>query len=457
MSVVVSLQDLGSCRKQLTVEVPAPAVEAEMQRVVTEFGNRAKIPGFRQGKVPVKLVRQRFAKDIEREVIERLLPRYWKQAQAESSIEPLLPPEVDEVKELQPGLPLTFVATVETRPQIDLRNIKDFDLPNPSTDPGSVEVEDTIEELRRQISPWVPVERSAGRGDLVEAEITALSGAHGEDAAEEKTDKISVEVGDPKVWEELTLALSGLAAGQETTFTRRHEHDAPGSETDGGEKIVHEQTFRVKVDAVKERDLPPLDDEMAKKINPEFASLDALKDAVTKRHRHNKIEQRNEARQRALVDQLRERHPLELPPGVVRKEVEGLVQDYAETLARRGVDLDQAQIDWNALANDMLPLAERRVHARLLLDAVAEAESIQVSEEEFERALAVVARSQNTSTPALRRALDEDGRLANFRSQLRRDKTIRHLLGEEAASLDGADSSELSSELSDTAELATEA
>jgi len=449
MSVVVSLQDLGSCRKQLTVEVPAPAVEAEMQRVVTEFGNRAKIPGFRQGKVPVKLVRQRFAKDIEREVIERLLPRYWKQAQAESSIDPLLPPEVNEVKDLQPGAPLTFVATVETRPQIDLRNVKDFDLPNPSTDPGSVEVEDTIEELRRQISPWVQVERSAGRGDLVEAEITALSGAHGEEAPEaEKTDKISVEVGDPKVWEELTLALSGLSAGQETIFTRRHEHDSP---EEGGEKIVHEQTFRVKVDAVKERDLPPLDDEMAKKINPEFASLDALKDAVTQRHRHNKIEQRNEARQRALVDQLRERHPLELPQGVVRKEVEGLVQDYAESLARRGVDLDQAHIDWNALATDMQPLAERRVHARLLLDAVAEAESIEVSEEEFERALAAVARSQNTSTPALRRSLDEDGRLANFRSQLRRDKTIRHLLGEAAASFD------VSAELSDTAELATEA
>ena len=458
MSVVVSLQDLGSCRKQLTVEVPAPAVEAEMQRVVTEFGNRAKIPGFRQGKVPTKLVRQRFAKDIEREVIERLLPRYWRQAQAESSIEPLLPPEVDEVKELVPGAPLTFVATVETRPQIELRNIKDFDLPNPSTDPGTVEVEDTLEELRRQVSEWVPVQRSAGRGDLVEAEITALSGAHGESEpageAELRNDKISVEVGDPKVWEELTLALSGLSAGQETTFTRRHEHDSP---EEGGEKIVHEQTFRVKVDTVKERDLAPLDDELAKKINPEFATLDALKDAVTKRHRQNKIEQRNEARHRALVDQLRERHPLELPQGVVRKEIESLVQDYAESLARRGVNLDQTQVDWNAIATDMVPLAERRVHARLLLDAVSDAESIQVTEEEFERALASIARSQNTSTPALRRALDEDGRLENLRSQLRREKTIRHLLGEEAPTFDGTDSSDLSPELSDTAELATEA
>jgi trigger factor len=433
MSVVVSLQDVGPCRKQLTVEVPAPAVEAETQRVVAEYGSRARIPGFRQGKVPAKLVRQRFAKDIEREVVERLLPRYWHQAQAESSIEPLLPPEVDEVKELQPGEPLTFTATVETRPHIELRNIKDFDLPNPSTEPGTVEVEDTLEDLRKQVAPWVPVDRPAGRGDLVEVEITPVSGAHGEAAPENprtdpKTDKIAVEVGDPNVWEEMSLALSGLAAGQETTFTRRHEHDAP----EGGERVVHEQTFRVKVDAVKERDLPPLDDELAKKINPEFTTLEQLQEAVANRHRQNKIEQRNEARHRALLDQLRDRHPLELPQGVVRKEVEGLVQDYAESLARRGVDLDQANMDWNAVANDMLPLAERRVHARLILDAIGDAESVQLSEEEFERALAVVARSQNTSTPALRRALDEDGRLASFRAQLRRDKTIRHLLGEEA-------------------------
>jgi trigger factor len=450
MSVVVSLQDVGPCRKQLTVEVPAPAVEAETQRVVAEYGNRVRIPGFRKGKVPTKLVRQRYAKDIEREVVERLLPRYWRQAQAESSIDPLLPPEVDEVKELQPGEPLTFVATVETRPQIELRNIKDFDLPNPSTDPGTVEIEDTIEELRKQVSPWVPVERPASRGDLVEAEITPLSGAHGEaqEGAEpraDKSDKISVEIGDPNVWEELTLALSGLSAGQETTFTRRHEHEA---EHDGGEKIVHEQTFRVKVDTVKERDLPQLDDALAQKISPDFTTMDDLKDAVTQRLRYNKTEQRSEARHRALLDQLRERHPLELPQGVVRKEIESLVQDYAESLARRGVNLDQAHIDWNNVATDMLPLAERRVHARLLLDAVAESESIALSEEEFERALAVVARSQNTSTPALRRALDEDGRLANFRAQLLRDKTIRHLLGEEAADAPA---------LSPEAELATEA
>jgi len=437
MSVVVSLEDVGPCRKQLTVEVPAPAVEAETQRVMAELGHKVRIPGFRQGKVPPKVMRQRYAKEIERQVVERLVPRYWRQAQAESSIDPLLPPEVHEVKDLQPGEPLTFVATVETRPKIELRNITDFDLPNPSIEPGSVEIEDRIDDLRRQVADWVTVDRPASRGDLVQAEITQIAGAHMDPTGKTppRTDKLSVEVGDPNVWEELTLAVSGLTAGQEASFTRRHQHAAA---EEGGEPVSHEQTFRVRVDAVKERDLPPIDDAFAQKINAEFTSVEQFREALTRRIRQAKAEQRSEARHRALVDQLRERHPIDLPPGVVSNEVETLGHDYAEELARQGVDVEKAGIDWNRFRNDMVPLAEARVHERLLLDAVAEAESIQVSEEEFERALAVLARAQKTSTPQLRRTLDEEGRLAGFRAQLRRNKTIRRLLGEEARAADTA-------------------
>ncbi|HYU30971.1 MAG TPA: trigger factor [Thermoanaerobaculia bacterium] len=431
MSVVVSQQDVGPCRKQLTVEVPAPAVEAEEQRVLKDYGNRARIPGFRAGKVPAKLIRQRFGQEIDREVVERLLPRYWKQAQAEASLDPLLPPEIEEVKDREPGGPLTFVAVVETRPQIELRNIRDFDLPNPSIEPGEMEIDDRVEDLRRRIASWVPAERAAARGDLVTAELTRLTGAHGEaEAGEAKTDTVDIELGDERVWEELTLALSGLAAGQEATFTRRHEH--PPAE-EGGQPSVHEEKFRARVQAVKERDLPPLDDAFAAKVSPDFTALPELREAISRSLRHNKQEQRREERERALLEQLRERHPLELPQGVVRREVENMVKDQAQSLAQRGIDVEHLQIDWNQMAGEMLPLAERRVHARLLLDAIADADSVQVSEEEFERALAVLARAQNTSTPQLRRALDEDGRLVSLRSQLRREKTIRHLLGEEPA------------------------
>lgn len=424
MSVVLSLQDVGPCRKQLKVEVPAPAVEAETQRVVRDYGQKVRLPGFRQGKVPSELVRRRFAKEIDQEVKERLLPRYWRQAQAESSIDPLLPPEVEEISEIQPGEPLTFTATVETRPEIALRDLDGFNLPDPEVDPGTLEIEETIENIRKQMSEWVTVDRPASRGDLVAIDVTTLGSP---EHPEERQDSIQVEVGDPQVWEELTLALQGMSAGQETTFERRHEH--PPAE-EGGAPEVHEQKFRVRVNEVKERDLPPLDDAFAAKVNPEFQSFDALREAVVGRLRSQKEEQRREARHQALLDQLRERHPIDLPQGVVRREVEGMVQDYAENLARRGVNVEKAHIDWNRMGEDMLPMAEKRVHARLLLDAVADERKIAVTEEEFERTLAMLARAQGVSTPVLRRKLDEDGRLATLRSQLRREKTIRTLLGE---------------------------
>ena len=424
MSVVLSLQDVGPCRKQLKVEVPAPAVEAETQRVVRDYGQKVRLPGFRQGKVPSELVRRRFAKEIDQEVKERLLPRYWKQAQAESSIEPLLPPEVDEVSEIQPGEPLTFTATVETRPEIALRDLDGFNLPDPEVEPGTLEIEETIENIRKQMSEWVKVDRPAARGDQVGVDVTTLGSP---EHPEERTDSIQVEVGDPQVWEELTLALQGMSAGQETTFERRHEH--PPAE-EGGAPQAHEQKFRLKVNEVQERDLPPLDDAFAARVNPEFQSFETLRETVVGRLRQQKEEQRREARHQALLDQLRERHPVDLPQGVVRREVEGMVQDYAENLARRGVNVEKAPIDWSQVAQEMSPAAEKRVHARLLLDAVADERKIGVTEEEFERTLAVLARTQGVSTPVLRRKLDEDGRLTSLRAQLRREKTIRTLLGE---------------------------
>jgi len=456
MSVVLSIEDVGPWRKQLKVEVPAPAVEAETQRVVREFGQRVRIPGFRRGKVPSDLVRRRFAKDIEREVVDRLLPRYWRQAQAESEIEPLLPPEVDEVGELEPGGPLTFVATVETRPKVELRDLGDFNLPDPEVEPGELDVDKALDDLRVRFGEWVPVERAAARGDLVNARITDLTGAASAPAAATpatpetpetpatpappEPQPVEFEVGDERVWEELSLAVSGLEAGQEVSFVRE---DAPAPDPSGnlpaGEAAgaaatgLRRRRFKVEVTAVKERELPALDDELAARVNPQLGGLGELREMVARRLREARVEERDEQRQRALLDQLRERHPMELPQGVVQREVENLAADYAESLARRGVKPEQVGVDWQRVREEMRPLAERRVHARLLLDAVALAVPVAVTDEEFERALAALARAERTTTPALRKALDEKGRLAPLREQMRREKTIRHLLGEAAA------------------------
>ena len=409
MSVVLSVEDVGPCRKQLKIEVPGPAVAAETERVVGEYRKRARLPGFRVGKVPTNIVRSRFKKEIEQDVVERLVPRYWHQAEAEQKLDPLLPPELGEV-DLNLGESMTFTATVETRPEISLGNYQDVPLPDPSTEATSEEVDKQLEDLRRRAGEWKKVERPAGRGDRVVAEVNEGEG---------EPQKTSFEVGNERVWEELSLAATGLAPGQSSTFRRRAGEGEEAKE------------YKAKVESVEELELAPLDDELAKKVS-KFQTLPELRSAVETMIADAKKRERARQRENALLQALRERHPLQLPEGVVQQEMETMVREYAHQLAHQGVDLEKAEIDWGALGERARPDAERIVHSRLLLDAIAEAESIAVSEERLEALLAEIARERKSTPLAVRRDLDSSGRLASLRRQLRRQATVRHLLGEDA-------------------------
>ena len=417
MSVVLSIEDVGPCRKQLKVEVPAPAVEAESKRVVEEYRKHAKLPGFRKGKVPTNLVKQKFQKEIEQDVVERLLPRYWKQAEAEAELDPLLPPSVDEV-DLQPGAALTFVASVDIRPEIELGDLGGFDLPELETEPTAEEIEQALEDMRRAVAEWVTADRSAANGDLVVGKLTQLDPDSGEPGTEKP---FSFEVGDPQVWQELTLEVTGKKAGQSAEFIRREGE---------GEEAVS-RTFRVTIEAVRERDLPDLDDSLAARFG-DYTDVAALRHGVKGELRRGKASERRQQRERAMLDQLLERHPVPLPQGVVDREIEGMLKEYAQSLAGQGVDLEQAGLDWQAMADQIRPQAERRVHARLLLDAVASQHGIEVGEEDFETALAAIGRAQGRSAVSVRQALDRSGNLVGFRDQLGREKAIKHLLGEDA-------------------------
>lgn len=427
MSVVVSIQDVGPCRKQLTIEVPAPEVEAERSKVLAELGRTVRVPGFRKGKVPAGILRQRYGESVDREIIDRLVPRYWRLAQEESRLEPLLAPELEEVADLASGEPFTFVAIVETRPEIEIGGLDGFELPDPPVEPGEEEVREVVDDLRRQAGPWVEAERPASRGDRVTAEVTELpdSGPEAGEEAAPDPQEIDIEVGDPRVWEELSLAVTGLGPGQEARFSHRDPRSAAAEGP-----APAERHFRVRVQAVQERELPPLDDDFAKSVGA-FATVDELLSHVRERLTSQKQMERRDQRRKTLLEQLRGRHPLTLPQGVVRHETEDILREYAENLARQGVDIEKASIDWDRVRQEASPQAERRVHDRLLLDAVADKESITVDDDELERALAVLARAQGTSVPVVRRALEDADRLGAFRRQLRRDKTVRRLLGDE--------------------------
>lgn len=418
MSVVVGYEELGPCRKKVTIEVPATAVTAEIGRVLGDYRRKVRIPGFRRGRVPEKLLRQRFRAEIEQEVAERLVPRYWNQAQAEKNLDPLLPPSFEQV-EIAEGEPLTLVASVETRPEIELGDLTDFQLPEDRTEPLDEEVDERLTDLRRQVATWATAERPAASGDLVVAELREV--AEGDEAggeAEKPSRAVRVELGaDGGVDEELGLALTGLAAGQGT--------DYEGVLTGDGRR-----KYRIEVVEVQERELPELDDELADKVGG-FESVDELRRAVALNLRQGRERELRRRREKALLEQLRSRHALELPPGVVQRQAEEILEKTAHDLAKQGVDLEKARIDWGAQLERVRPEAVRLVHDRLLLDAVAKTENIRLDESEFERVLAHAASHQGVSTVELRQQLGQSGRLESLRGQLLREQTVRHLLQEE--------------------------
>lgn len=420
MSVVIAFEEDGPCRKKLTIEVPLPAVEAEMGRVIRDYAKRVRLPGFRVGKAPVAVVRQRFREEIERDVVERLMPRYWKQAEAEKSLEPLLPPHVEDVQ-LRDGEPMVFTASVDTRPPIELGDLDGFELPERETEPGEAEVVEALTDLRRAHASWVPVERPAARGDLVLGRAREV-GEDGELHGDERP--VEVEVGGEGVPEDLTLALTGVTAGRTVEHVREH-HGGHGGEADH----THKHTFRIEVTAVKERELPELDDELAGRIGT-FENVGELRQALVDRLRFQKQAVRRRDRERALLEQLRARYPIALPERVVEQEERNLLQEYAEALASQGVDVEKAPIDWGEVGRDLKPQAERRVHVRLLLDAVADARALKLDEAEFERFLTGLAAHRKKTAFAMRQELAETGRLQTVRQQLLREQAIRLLLGE---------------------------
>lgn len=428
MSVVLSVEDTGPCEKQLKIEIPAATVDAESSRIAAEFRREAKLPGFRKGKVPMELVRQRFGGEIEEEVVERLLPRYWHQAEGETQLDALLPPAVADVVH-EAGENLTFTATVEVRPEFALESLDDFEIPAPVVEATDEQIEKMLEDLRRSVAPWVEVERAAAQGDLVEA---SLHQGGGDDEAQQ----VAFEVGDPNVWEELSLEVTGKKAGQSGTFERLEAAGGSDDGSDEGEK--KKQEYAIELAAVKERELPPLDDALAAKIG-KFETLAELEADVGRQLSAGKRHESQRLREAAVLDQLRERNPTGLPKRVLDQELRQMLTDYAEHLAERGVDASKADVDWQKLTDQVRPQAEARVHARLLLDAVAGKLEIEVSEEVFEATLAGLARAQGRSAAQLRQKLDHDGRLQELRAQLRREGALKRLLGEED-SLEAKDS-----------------
>jgi len=370
----VDIRDHGSpWRKLLVIEVPSEELERAFQDVVEEFRSRVQLPGFRKGHVPRNVIELQFGHSMEHEVLERVVKRSYESVVREQKLDPISYPTIEKI-DFSRGKPLTYEAQVDLRPKVTPKDYLGLDVDAKETQVPDQDVDRALEELRQRAAEWVPVEREAGESDAVLVNYVRLN-AKGKPLRKTEQKDALVELGAPGLLSEFRKNLIGTKAGDHRDFEVAYPPDFGNEELRG-----RTAAFSVDIQGVRERRVRPLDDEFAREVA-------GMRDAAELRARV-RLNMEGEARLRAqreqeeaLVDQIIARNPMDLPESMVREYLEELVQRL------RVEGREWSPEEENRFRGEYRPMAERRIKRDLLLDAIARAESVTVTEDEIERAL----------------------------------------------------------------------
>jgi trigger factor len=416
----------ASCKREIELEIPAENVQKAAEKVARDIARVARIPGFRPGKAPVTLVRRRFAGDIEGEVVQSLVPEYLEKALDEKKLVPVTRPEVDKV-EFKDGEPLRVRAIFEVLPEFDLGDYKNLQVQIEGIEVGDAQVDKTLEEMRERTATYAPVEgRTAQDGDFVLVKLMGVPAGGGDPV---QADNVMVHLGAEETLGSFTENLRGASAGEHRSFEARYPDNYPDEKLAG-----KTYNFSVDVQGIKEKKLPELNDEFAKdaaaSFGPEGGSIPSLEE-LRKKIREN-LDSAKEQRQKSqaeekILDQLVKQHDFPVPEALIEAQMDTRLERAARSLAAQGVDPRAVNVDWVALRRGQRDRSISDVKAELLLDRIATAENIDVTDEEVEKEIAEAAARSGESAMALRARLTKQGALDRMKSKLRSDKTIEWL------------------------------
>lgn len=421
-----ALTEISETRKRLDVEIPAAAVDAAIERLARRYGQRARVPGFRPGKVPLRLVRQRFKTDILQDVARDLVPGAVEEALRERALTPIETPEVHEVS-IDDGQPLTFHALFEVLPPAPDLDYDTLTLRRTPIAPDADAADRAVEELRRRMSRLDPVaDRGAEMGDIVTLNLTRrqVRDATGgpPPPAEDRHENVTVELGSASNPPGFDSELAGLRVGETKMFELAYPADHEQADL-AGARVAYD----VELKALHLRALPDLDDAFARSVG-EFDSLAALRGVVESDLRRQAETETERGVRQDLLAQLASRVTVEMPEALVNREIARRLEQVVAQLAQQGVDPRSAKIDWDALREEQRAPAVDMVRGSMMLDAVARREALTISDDDVERELTRSAERLGRTPEAVRAQLEKDGGIARLAEGLRREKAIDFLL-----------------------------
>jgi trigger factor len=421
MSVKSTVEQLSPTRVRINVEVPFEELKPDFDRAYKALANQVRIPGFRPGKAPAKLIEARLGRGaILEQVVNEVLPARYSEAVSTAEVKVIGQPEI-EITKIEDGQELAFTAEVDVRPEIALPAYDDIAVTVDAFTIGDEDIEEQLQSLRQRFGTLTGVERPVQDGDFVSIDLSAT--VDGTDVPEAATTGLSHEVGSGQLIEGLDEALIGLAVDESKDFT---------STLVAGDHAGKEAIITVTVRSVKERELPEADDDFAQ-LASEFDTLDELKtDLRTRVERVKKVEQAGQIRDKVL-ETLLAQVEVPLPDAVVKAEVDAVQHDavhgfdhdedaFAAALEAQGSSREEFD-------KDTRESAEKSVKTQLLLDAIAEVENTQVGQDELTERILFQAQRYGLSPEQFIQQVQQAGQLGAVFADVRRGKALAGVVG----------------------------
>jgi len=415
--------DVNETRRDLTIEVPSDVVDEAIGHAAARLGRSARIPGFRPGKVPSNVVRQRFKPQIMQDVAEHLISKAVGDALVEKGLEPIATPDIKDLV-LEEGKPLTFKATFDVVPSFDPGDLSTIEATEPARAVEDEAVHQSLERIRERNARYEAVESGA-----VEAGHTVVVGLErrgtdkdGKQGDLDKHDQVNIELGAPSNPPGFDAEVIGMTPGSSKSFTITYPGDYTITELAGGTV-----DYTVNLKEIKKRVIPALDDELAKDLG-DFASLEELRTRVRADLEHEAMHAAERQVRQDVLKQLAARVPFPVPAALVEREIDRRLEDFARRLMDQRIDPRQANIDWNAFREGQRAPATEAVGSAIVLDEVARRDQIAVTDEDLDAELQRYAEQAGHNVASIRARLQKDGELGRVAAGLRREKAIAHVL-----------------------------
>ena len=432
MTIETTTPDINSpeqsnpCKREITVEIPPDVVTAESESIVQKYQKLARVPGFRKGKVPASIVRQRFADDIKSEVVEALVPRYFREETKKLSLLPVSQPRVTDLH-FHEGEPLTFKASFEILPDFNVAPYDDIRIDKLDTTITDEDVERALTNLRDQHATYTAVEepRPLADGDfaVVGFKGTPKESEQDADSKPVEVDEVMVEIGGENTIPEFTENLRGAKADERRTFEVKYADDFSDKRLAG-----KTMDYEVNVKGIKTRSVPELNDDFAKELGSELNSLEELRNRLRENMTAEKTHEAEHRGKDQIVEELVKRNDFPVPDAMLDQQIDLRLERGLRALAAQGMRTeDMKRMDFPRLRAGQHDAALREVKASLILEQIAGEEKVEVSDDELDRELDALAVQSKQPLEQVRARLTQDGGLDRIRHRIRNEKTLDFL------------------------------